>query len=87
MPHHGDWESASEILEREAPRQSTSEGARQAMNEVPRYRSRRSVEPRVFASADENFMRLAVRFVVPIRSARSVKVGQGRHHPSDSFES
>ena len=31
------------------------------------------VEPRVFASADTDFMRLAVRFVVPIRSARSVK--------------
>ncbi|MBK5266643.1 MAG: hypothetical protein JJE47_04345 [Acidimicrobiia bacterium] len=31
------------------------------------------VEPRVFAAADTDFMRLAVRFVVPIRSARSVK--------------
>lgn len=31
------------------------------------------VEPRVFASADEGYMRLAVRFVVPIRSARSAK--------------
>lgn len=75
VPHHGDWRRASEILETEARRQSDFEGARQAMNEVRRRFPVpvAEVEPRVFASADENFMRLAVRFVVPIRSARSVK--------------
>ena len=58
-----------------ARRQSTSEGARQAMIDVRRRFSvpAAEVEPRVFASADEGYMRLAVRFVVPIRSARSVK--------------
>lgn len=75
IPHHGDWEQASAILEREAHLQSSSEGARQAMNEARRRFPvpMAEVEPRVFASADQNFMRLAVRFVVPIRSARSVK--------------
>lgn len=75
IPHHGDWQAASSILEREARLQSDSEGARRAMRDV---RQRfpvppAEVEPRVFATADENYMRLAVRFVVPIRNARSVK--------------
>jgi len=75
VPHHGDWKTASIILEREARRQSASEGARQAMTDVRRRFPvpAAEVEPRVFASADEGYMRLAVRFVVPIRSARSVK--------------
>lgn len=75
IPHHGDWQAASAILEREARRQSASDGARQAMKDVRRRFPvpAAEVEPRVFASADENFMRLAVRFVVPIRNARSVK--------------
>ncbi len=75
VPHHGDWKTASLILEREARRQSESDGARQAMADVRRRFPvpAAEVEPRVFASADEDYMRLAVRFVVPIRSARSVK--------------
>ena len=74
IPHHGDWQAASLILEREA-RRSASEGALQAMNDVRRRFPvpAAEVEPRVFASADTDFMRLAVRFVVPICSARSVK--------------
>ena len=77
VPHHGDWKTASLILEREARRQSESDGARQAMADVRRRFPvpAAEVEPRVFASADEGYMRLAVRFVVPIRSARSVKDG------------
>lgn len=75
VPHHGDWEAASMILERQARRQSASEGARQAMTDVRRRFPvpAAEVEPKVFASADEGYMRLAVRFVVPIRSARTVK--------------
>lgn len=77
VPHHEDWQRASEVLEDEARLQATSEGAREAM-EVVRKRfpvPETELEPRVFASADENYMRLAVRFVVPTRSARSVKDG------------
>ncbi|MEZ5247167.1 MAG: mechanosensitive ion channel [Acidimicrobiales bacterium] len=75
IPHHGDWHGASEILEREARRQSASEGARQAMSDVRRRFPvpAAEVEPKVFASADTDYMRLAVRFVVPIRNARTVK--------------
>jgi small-conductance mechanosensitive channel len=73
VPHHGDWSTAVVILE-EANRLSDFAGAREAMREV---RSRfpgpaTEVEPRVFVSADEDYMRLAARFVVPTRSARSV---------------
>lgn len=75
IPHHGDWQAASTILERAARRHSASEGARAAMQEVRRRFPvpAAEVEPKVFASADESYMRLAVRFVVPIRSARSAK--------------
>ncbi|MFT6942036.1 MAG: small-conductance mechanosensitive channel [Nitriliruptoraceae bacterium] len=75
VPHHGDWHAASRILEEEARRQSDSEGARRAMDEVRRRFPVPAAEvtPRVFASADESFMRLVVRFVVPIRNARPVK--------------
>ncbi|MCB2412414.1 mechanosensitive ion channel family protein [Demequina sp. TTPB684] len=75
IPHHEDWRGASLVLEEEARRQATAEGAREAMATV---RQRfpvpdTEVEPRVFAAADETYMRLAVRFVVPVRSARTVK--------------
>ncbi|MDZ7676250.1 MAG: mechanosensitive ion channel [Acidimicrobiales bacterium] len=75
IPHHGDWRRASRVLEEEARRQAASEGAREAMEAVRRRFPvpMTEVEPRVFASADEDYMRLAVRFVVPVRSARSVK--------------
>lgn len=75
IPHHGDWRTAIEILEEEARRQSASAGAREAMALVRRRFPvpETEVEPRVFTSADADFMRLAVRFVVPIRNARSVK--------------
>lgn len=75
IPHHGDWRGASRVLEEEARRQEAAEGAREAMDAVRRRFPvpQTEVEPRVFASADETYIRLAVRFVVPVRSARSVK--------------
>lgn len=75
VPHHADWRRASEVLEEEARRQASAEGANEAMADVRRRFPvpDTELEPRVFASADETYMRLAVRFVVPIRSARSVK--------------
>ena len=75
IPHHEDWALAIEILERHAKRLSATDGARSAMEDVRRRFPvpATEVEPRVFASADEGYMRLAARFVVPIRTARSVK--------------
>ncbi len=75
IPHHGDWRLATEILRDEARAVSDSEGAREAMEEVRRRFPVPAAEvlPRVYAIADETHVRLAVRFVVPIRTARQVK--------------
>lgn len=70
-----DWERAERILTEEAQRVSASAGAQQAI----RHMARRypvpmaEVEPRVFATATDNYLELAARFVVPVRTARSTK--------------
>ncbi|MDX1448636.1 MAG: mechanosensitive ion channel [Acidimicrobiia bacterium] len=75
IPHHGPWQRASEILTEEAERLSASEGARAAMDETRRRFPvpATEVEPLVFAEADEDYMRLHARFVVPIRTTRTVR--------------
>lgn len=75
IPHHGRWQRASEIMEEEARRVSASEGARAAMEETRRRFPvpATEVEPLVFAEADEDYMRLYARFVVPIRTTRTVR--------------
>lgn len=77
IPHHGRWERAAEIMEEEAQNQSASEGAREAMEETRRRFPvpATEVEPLVFAEADKEYMRLYARFVVPIRTTRSVRDG------------
>ncbi|MCB2171085.1 MAG: mechanosensitive ion channel family protein [Deltaproteobacteria bacterium] len=75
IPHHGNWLGAAKVLEEEATRLSSSTGARSAMNEV---RTKfpvpaAEVEPLVFATADEDYVHLSARFVVPIRSVRAVR--------------
>lgn len=77
IPHHGRWERAAEIMEEEAQSQSASDGAREAMEETRRRFPvpATEVEPLVFAEADEEYMRLFARFVVPIRTTRSVRDG------------
>jgi small-conductance mechanosensitive channel len=75
IPHTSDWESAERIMLEEARRVSRSQGARTAMAEmVRRYPVPvTEVEPRVFLRATDNWIELTARFVVPLRSARSVK--------------
>jgi small-conductance mechanosensitive channel len=70
-----DWDLASEILEEEAVRMSASVGAETA---ITRMRLRYPVpatelEPRVFATPTDDYLRLSARFVVPVRTARTVK--------------
>lgn len=36
---------------------------------------RAEVEPRVYAMATDNYLELSARFVVPVRTARTVKDG------------
>ena len=75
VPHGADWETAERILLDEAQRASSSQGAQDAI----RHMARRypvpaaEVEPRVFATATDDYLELSARFVVPVRTARTVK--------------
>lgn len=75
VAHSSDWEQAEAILADEARRVSTSDGARQAIDKMTRSYPvpRTEVEPRVFARATDDYLELSARFVVPVRTARSVK--------------
>lgn len=77
ISHDSDWILAEKIMLEEARAVSRSEGAQEAMElmlkryPVPRV----EVEPHVFVRATDNWMELAARFIVPVRTARSVKDG------------
>jgi small-conductance mechanosensitive channel len=75
IPHHEDHERASDILREEAERFSDTTEALESMQALRRQFPLPETElrPRVFASIDRDVIRLAARFVVPTRSARSVK--------------
>jgi small-conductance mechanosensitive channel len=71
--HDEDWRLAEQIIAEEAQRVSATEDAHEAMEEMRRrYPVPRSeLEPRVYASATDNYMELAARFVVPVRRSRT----------------
>ena len=77
ISHDSDWILAEKIMLEEARAVSRSEGAQEAMElmlkryPVPRV----EVEPHVFVRATDNWMELAARFIVPVRTSRSVKDG------------
>jgi small-conductance mechanosensitive channel len=75
ISYDSDWREAERILHEEASRVSASAEARTALEEMARRYPlpRAELEPRVFARATDNWMELSARFVVPVRSARSVK--------------
>ena len=75
VSYRSDWQAAERILHEEALRASRTEGAGRAMDEMARRYPvpRAEVEPRVFARATDDWMELSARFVVPVRTARSVK--------------
>jgi small-conductance mechanosensitive channel len=75
ISHHGDWQAAERIMRDEAERVSRSAGARKAVEQMARRYPvpRTELEPRVFVRATDNWMELAARFVVPVRTARSTK--------------
>lgn len=80
ISYRSDWQKAEEVIQEEVERVSASAGAQDAM----RTMSRRypvpmaEVKPRVFVRATENWLELAARFMVPVRTARSVKDGLTR---------
>lgn len=75
VKYESDWQRAEAILLEEVRRVSSSKGAREAIDTMSaRYPiPRAEVEPRVFARATDNWLELAARFVVPVRTARTVK--------------
>lgn len=75
VPHDADWQRAERILLDEAVQVSRSQGAQEAMRTMTRRYPvpLTEVEPRVFVRATDNWMELTARFVVPVRTARSVK--------------
>lgn len=70
-----DWDRATEILEEEAVRVSVSVGAIEAITTMRRRYPvpAAEVEPRVFATPTDTYLRLSARFIVPVRAARTVK--------------
>ncbi|MFH0915079.1 MAG: mechanosensitive ion channel domain-containing protein [bacterium] len=78
--YDADWTAAERIILEEVTAVSRSEGAQEAIRlmlkryPVPRV----EVEPHVFVRATDNWIELAARFIVPVRTARSVKDGVSR---------
>lgn len=75
VAHGSDWTTAERILSEEAHRVSASEGAQEAIQHMARRYPvpRAEVEPRVYAMATDDYLELSARFVVPVRTARTVK--------------
>ena len=75
VAHGADWRTAERILSDEARRASASEGAQEAIRQMARRYPvpRAEVEPRVYTRATDNYLELSARFVVPVRTARTVK--------------
>ncbi len=72
IAYREDWRSAELIMNDEVTRITASEDAELAIAEmVKRYPvARTEVESRVFIRATDNYLELAARFVVPVRTAR-----------------
>lgn len=75
IAYGSDWETAERILTEEAQRVSAGTGAQEAIRHMARRYPvpRAEVEPRVFVAATDDYLELSARFVVPIRTARSIK--------------
>lgn len=75
IPYTADWKQAEQILLDEAESISRFEGAEEGMAQMRRRFPvpKTELEARVFARATDNWMELAARFLVPTRTARSLK--------------
>lgn len=73
ISYRSDWRLAERIVQEEAERLSDTEGARAALHELALRHPIPTTElaPRVFVHATDNWMELAARFIVPVRTARS----------------
>ncbi len=75
IAYRDDWHLAEQIMTEEAVRVSSTQEAAQAIRAmVHKYPlARAEIEPRIFIRATDNYVELAARFVVPVRTARWVK--------------
>jgi small-conductance mechanosensitive channel len=75
VPYREDWRTAERILLEEARKTSDSDGARQAISDMERHFPvpRAEVEPKVYVRATDNWVELAARFIVPVRTARTAR--------------
>ncbi len=75
IPYDADRRRAEAIVLEEVRRAAGSQEAREAMEHMARTYPvpRTELEPRVFTRATSNWVSLAARFVVPVRTARTVK--------------
>lgn len=75
ISYRSDWRAAETIVREEAERISDTAGARKALEAFSREHPvpPAELEPRVFVRATDNWMELAARFVVPVRTARTTK--------------
>lgn len=75
VAYRDDWHLAERVIAEEATRVSASKDAEHAIAEmIDRYPlARTEVAPHVFVRATDNYLELAARFVVPVRTARWVK--------------
>jgi small-conductance mechanosensitive channel len=75
ISYRDDWREAEKILSEEIDAFSTEEGAREAIREMNRRYPTPSqeLEPRVYIRATDNYLELAGRFIVPVRTSRTVK--------------
>jgi small-conductance mechanosensitive channel len=74
VPYRSDWKRAERILLEEAERVSATEGAREAMDAMTRRFPvpKQEIEPKVYVTLTDNWVELAARFVIPVRSARTI---------------
>ncbi|MDP8931742.1 MAG: mechanosensitive ion channel family protein [Actinomycetota bacterium] len=80
VSYRSDWHEAERILREEAEAVSRTEGAEAALRTMSRRYPvpRAELEPRVFVRNTDNWVELAARFVVPARTARTVKDAMSR---------
>jgi small-conductance mechanosensitive channel len=81
VPYDEDWKRAEEILTEAVWEVSARSDARRAVEQMRRSYPipPTDLEPRVFVRATDNWIELAARFVVPVRTARSAKDDISRH--------
>lgn len=75
IPYDDDWHQAEQVLAGAVGEGSARADARRAIEQMRRSYPipPTDLEPRVFVRATDNWIELAARFVVPVRTARSAK--------------